>query len=87
MIVELPNFKNGFYKTAKCLKFLIPREHSIDSKSDVWLFAEWDTPPTGYGSRFRVIAEASSKHELQIWWDMQNESIPLAGKVANLLES
>ena len=77
MVTELPNFKDGSYKTAQCVCFYEPMP-----KKMIYLIAYWDSPPTGYGSNFRSLAKSKSKHELKIWWDMQNEKIPFNNALA-----
>lgn len=73
MTVEYPNFKNKEYKTAQRVRLQYGPKF-------IYLVAEWDTPPLGYGSCFRTLARSTSEAELLVWWDMQNESIPLASK-------
>ena len=77
MIIEHPNFKTQVYKTAQRVRLQYGKNFN-------YLVAEWDIPPLGYGSRFRSLARSISVAELRIWWDMQNESIPLSSKPIKL---
>lgn len=78
MTTELPNFKNKEYKTAQRVRLQYGQKF-------IYLVAEWNSPPLGYGSRFRTLARSTSEAELLVWWDMQNESIPLSRKPIKLV--
>ena len=77
MLAELPHFMAQTYKTAQRVRLQYGQKF-------IYLVAKWDIPPLGYGSRFRTLARSTSADELLVWWDMQNESIPLSSKPITL---